>query len=141
MIEPTSTILPLWFVAPMAIATMLLLAGHLSSIQEHCRPPSRQRIRVANGVLMMFVTPLLAVVLGFATPADPGPFVMGWISVSVMLLMVLMLAMLDMLNTARLHRAELKRLRREALGETALAGLSEAARRKLVGVYDAGHDA
>ena len=137
MIE-TSPILPIWLVAPMAGVTMLLLACHLTALHASDMPVSRQRIRVANGVLMMFVTPLLAYVLGYATPGDPGPFVMGWTSVSVMLLMILMLAVLDMLNTARLHRLALKRIRREAFEGR---GLSEEARRRLAGVYDARHDA
>ena len=141
MIDTASPILPLWFVAPMAVVTMLLLAGHVTAVQASKMPASRQRIRVANGVLMMFITPLLAFSLGFATPADPGLFVMGWTSVSVMLMMVLMLAVLDMLNTARLHRAELRRLRREAFKHDALAGLSEPARQRLAGVYDAANDA
>ena len=135
MIE--TSILPFWLVAPMAGVTMLLLAGHLSALHASDMPRSRQRIRVANGVLMMFVTPMLAYVLGYASLGDPGPFVMGWTSVSVMLLMILMLATLDMLNTARLHRAALKRIRGEAFKGT---GLSGEARTRLAGVYDAGHD-
>jgi len=142
MIDPSTPILPVWFVAPMAVVTMLILATHVTSVQSSDMPRSRQRIRVANGILMMFLTPLVAFVFGFATTDEPGLFVMGWTSVSAMLVMVLMLAGLDMLNTARLHRQELRRIRREAMTESSLAGLSEEARARLQvsGVYDAGHD-
>jgi len=139
----TAPILPVWLVAPMAGVTMLVLAAHVASLRSTPMPHSRKRIRTANGVLMMFATPMLAFVFGAATPSEADEFVIGWTIVSVMLSMILMLAVLDMLNTARLHRAELRRIRREALKGDALAGLSDAARARLraVGAYDGGDDA
>ena len=132
MINPmTSTILPVWVVAPMAVVTMLLLAGHLTGLRTAAMPESRRRIRTANGVLMMFVVPLIAYLFGVATPAKPAPFVIGWTTVTAMLGMVLLLALLDMLNTARLHRAELRRIRRETIGE-----LEAAARLRVAAAYD-----
>jgi hypothetical protein len=137
MIDPQTSILQVWFVAPMAAVTMLVLATHLTLLRKAPMPESRRRIRIANGVLMLFATPLIAYVFGVATPATPSAFVVAWTSVAVMLLMMLMLAMLDMLNTARLHRAELRRIRQEALQQGALTGLSDAAQAKLqlAGVY------
>lgn len=142
MIDPHTSILPVWFVAPMAAVTMLILATHLTLLHQARMPESRRRIRIANGVLMLFAAPLIAYVFGVATPAKPAAFVVAWTSVAVMLLMMLLLALLDMLNTARLHRAELRRIRQEAFTRDDLAGLSEAARAKLrlAGVYDAGDE-
>jgi hypothetical protein len=101
-------------------------------------PDSRKRIRTANGILMMFATPMLAFVFGAATPSEADEFVIGWMIVTVMLGMILTLAVLDMLNTARLHRVALRRIRRDSFRGGALDGLSEATKARLrrVGVYD-----
>jgi hypothetical protein len=107
-----SAILPSWLVLPMAAVVLLVLAAHVNSLQTPEVPSSRRRIRSASGVLMMFVTALLAYAFGIVSPrVNPRMFVIAWTSISALLMMVVMLAGLDMVNTLRLHREAKRDLR------------------------------
>ncbi len=111
MIEiAATTILPAWLVVPMAGLTMIGLAGHVMALREVDRPGRRQRIRIANGMLMLTVTPLLAYVFAFATPDEPRLFLLVWVAVTGLLGMILMLTMMDVGLTMRRHRAKARRM-------------------------------
>ena len=107
-------ILPVWFTVPIAGATILILAAHVLYLL-HARgiDPRRRRIRIANGLLMLLATPLIAYGFSIATPsASAGGFVLVWTAIPVLLLMVILLGLLDALHTVALHRREHKHLRR-----------------------------
>lgn len=106
-------ILPAWVVLPMGVLTLLVIAAHVSvMLGDHTIPGSRKRIRVANGFVMMFVTPLIAFAFGVLSPDDVRTFTVVWTLIIGLLFIVIMLAGFDVLNTARLHTAERRRLRK-----------------------------
>ena len=108
----SSPILPAWVVLPMGVLTLLVIAAHVSvMLGDGSIPASRRRIRVANGFVMLFVTPLIAFAFGVLSPDDVRTFTVVWTLIIGLLFIVIMLAGLDVLNTARLHTAERRRLR------------------------------
>ncbi len=103
---------PAWLVVPMAILTMLVIAAHVLVLPKVEMPDSRRRIRTANGMLMLFTTPIFAYALAIANPAkDQRAFVLSWMMVAGLLVIILLVAMFDMANTFRLHRLRLRQLR------------------------------
>lgn len=107
-----SSVLPAWFVIPLAAIVMLVVAAAIASASRHTTPASRRRIRLANGWIMLLTTPLAAT--GFAlidSSTNPRLFVKIWILVIGLLSISIVLAVLDMLNTARLARLASQRLR------------------------------
>jgi protein-S-isoprenylcysteine O-methyltransferase Ste14 len=98
---------PWWAVLPLALLTLLVLAGHVLSLARIEMPASRRRIRTANGLVMMLTVPLGAYAVGIADPRqDQRSFVLAWMMVAGLLLVVLLVAGLDIVNTWRLHRRE-----------------------------------
>ncbi len=118
---------------PMAVGLgvlgVILLAWHLSSLTRAPMPPSRRRIRVANGYLMLFSVPLLVYGVGFATPSDPRTWVLVWIANTGLVCIVLVLALVDMANTSRLHRARQRELR-DAIGALRAAAAARSGARR-----------
>lgn len=112
MIGMNEPILSPWFVIPLAAATLLFLAGHLKAMQIAEMPESRRRIRTVNGLLMMFVTPLVAYLFGIVTADDERMFLLSGTAVVSLLFMIILLALLDALNTVRIARREQRELRR-----------------------------
>ena len=112
----TGPIAPSWFVLPLALVALVLQAGYLIAIKElgpDRMPPSRKRIRVATGWLIMFAIPLSAYGFGIAHPGDAGTFAIVWMAVIGMVTGIVMLAVLDAVNTMRLHRKDGRAIRRE----------------------------
>jgi ABC-type dipeptide/oligopeptide/nickel transport system permease subunit len=109
-------ILPFWLVAPPCVLAMFFLAAHARGVTESQMPASRRRIRQANALLMLFTLPLLAYALSLASPGSPRVFVMSWVTAMALLVMILGLALLDIANSWRLHRSEVRALRREVFG-------------------------
>ena len=104
-----SGLVPAWAVFPLAVLAMLVVAGHVLWLPHADMPASRRRIRIANGLLMLFTLPLAAYALGIADPSsDKRGFVLAWMMVSGMVTIVLLVAMVDLANTWRLHRRELR---------------------------------
>ncbi|MBI1189697.1 MAG: hypothetical protein GC200_03325 [Tepidisphaera sp.] len=102
-------LVPSWAVFPLAVLAMLVVAGHVLWLPRAEMPASRRRIRIANGLLMLFALPLAAYALGIADPSnDKRGFVMAWMLVSGMVTIVLLVALVDLANTWRLHRRELR---------------------------------
>jgi len=75
--------------------------------------PQRRRIRLTNTVLMMLSVPLVAYGFGIATPAHARVYVYVWVLVSALLFLVVLVALLDMLHSWRLHRMQLREIRRQ----------------------------
>jgi drug/metabolite transporter (DMT)-like permease len=112
----TGPIAPSWFVLPLALVALVLQAGYLIAIKElgpDRMPPSRKRIRVATGWLIMFAIPLSAYGFGIAHPGDAGTFAIVWMAVIGMVTGIVILAVLDAVNTMRLHRKDGRAIRRE----------------------------
>jgi len=108
----------LWLVGPLAIITLLLLAGHVHLTARICQPDSRRRIRMANGMLMMMLVPLATFALTLVAPTQQRIFVIAWMLVAGLITIILMLALMDASNTMRLHttaRRELRAMLREQL--------------------------
>jgi hypothetical protein len=101
----------MWAVMPLAALTMLVVAGHVLWLPRAQMPASRRRIRIVNGLLMLFTLPLAAYALGIADPTnDKRGFVLSWMFVSGAVTIVLLVAIVDLVNTWRLHRLELRNL-------------------------------
>lgn len=117
---------PAWIIIPFAAVTLLVLAGHVLALGGADMPASRRRIRLANGLVMMFATPLTAYAFCIAAPEEPRVFTIVWTLVAGLLFLVVMLAGLDLLNTWRLLASERRRLRAElkAAREEAMAAHS-----------------
>lgn len=105
---------PAWLIVPLAILAMLVIAAHILVLPKVEMPDSRRRIRTANGMLMLFTTPIFAYALAIADPAqDQRAFVLSWMMVAGLLVIILLVAMFDIANTFRLHREHLRALREE----------------------------
>jgi len=104
-------IAPTWLVLPMALVTMVLIAGHLQAVRIADMPESRRRIRSAADVVMLVLSALLAYAFGIATPAHPRLFTLAWSACIGLLVVVLLLAFMDSANNLRLHRREMRALR------------------------------
>jgi hypothetical protein len=112
---------------------MVVIAWHLFGLQKSDMPRSRKRIRTANGLLMLFLTALLAYALSILKASAPGAstqetraFVMVWLLIIGLIPMVIALAGLDVLNTARLNYAARRGLRRGLRDEVIADALARA---------------
>lgn len=114
---------PPWIIVPFAAIALLVLAAHVLLLQHADIAPSRRRIRIANGLVMMFATPIITFAFSFADPAEPRVFTIAWMLVSGLLLIILSLASADVINTWRLWFRERRRLHLELAdaGRDALA--------------------
>ena len=103
------TMVPGWVALLLAAPTMFIIARHILSISSSDLDLSRRRLRIGNGLLMMFITALLAYALGMAEVPDqprtnPGAarlFVMLWSVIVGLLGVVVLVAVLDALLTTR----------------------------------------
>lgn len=110
------SIAPAWLVVPMAAVTAVVIAGHMLAMRaaRDRIPPSRMRIRMASGVIMLILVPVLAYGFGVADATDPRGFVLAWLAAMGLLAMVVLLALIDMGNNMRLAREAGRELAREA---------------------------
>lgn len=109
---------PLWIVGPIAILTMLLLAGHVHLTARICEPESRRRIRMATGMLGLTIVPIATFSLSIVTPANQRLFAVSWMLIAGLVVIALLLAFLDMFNTLHIYidaRRELRRTTRDSL--------------------------
>lgn len=123
-----TTMLPGWLVLPVAALTLLVVAAHVLAVQAGDMPLRRKRLRIANGLLMMFVTALLAYALGMAgviqepiaQPGEARRFVLVWMAIIGLVGIVVALAGADAIATIS-HgwgvRKHLRQEMREKLGE------------------------
>lgn len=101
---------PVLFVAVLALAVITL---HVLSLVNADTHPSRKRIRIANGILMMCGVVSLAYAVGVATPDRPREFTLSWTLVLSLMAIIVGVACIDALNSLRLHASERRALRRE----------------------------
>jgi hypothetical protein len=113
-ITTNTPLLPPWIGLPVAAVVLIVIAAHLLALQNSAAPPSRKRIRTANGLLMMLVTTLLAYAFSIVTPTQPSLFVLAWLAIIGLLTIVIGVALIDVLNTYKLHREHRRDIRREA---------------------------
>ncbi|MEC9372446.1 MAG: hypothetical protein VYC34_01320 [Planctomycetota bacterium] len=100
-----AAILSPWFVLPLGGALMLCVAAHISATIENAAPPSRRRIRLANGWIMLIAIPLIAAGFGVIDPdAQPRAFVLIWFAAIGFLFISVLLAMVDVVNTLVIAR-------------------------------------
>jgi hypothetical protein len=114
----TGPLAPAWVVFPLAGFTLVVVMWHISGLVRADLEPSRRRIRLANGGVMLALVPLIAFAFGVATTSEPRWFAMSWLAVMGLLGLMIVLAIMDSANTARMHaaeRLELRRQTREAL--------------------------
>jgi hypothetical protein len=102
----TEPLAPLWFVAPVTVATFFIVGAHLLSISSARMPASRRRIRIANSLLIMGSLPLLAYAMAIVPPADGRPFILCWMILAALVTLVMILAWIDVANNLRLARLE-----------------------------------
>jgi len=108
---PPGPPVPILYTLPVAIILIAALLTHLLIAVPRTTPPSRRRIRRANGYVMLTVVPL--VTLGFSgldPRAKPGPWLLIWIAATALLALAVALAFIDAANTIRLHRRDRARL-------------------------------
>lgn len=105
-----TAVLPPLVTIPLALMAMLLVSAHVTITQASSAPPSRKRIRIANGWVMLIALPLLAAGMSLVS-ADRQPrlFALTWLVVVLLLVLAVALALLDVLNTVRLARLERRR--------------------------------
>jgi hypothetical protein len=120
-----------WIVLPLAGLTMLIIAAHVLSVQVSDMHRMRKRLRIANGLIMMFVTAALAYALGGVTlvtdpklhPAQARTFIIVWVVIVALLTLVVALAIIDALGTAgwglRTRHAMRKEFRAKLLASAA----------------------
>ncbi|HYF14890.1 MAG TPA: hypothetical protein VD971_07455 [Phycisphaerales bacterium] len=108
-----AVIAPAWFVLPVSILALMVVAGHWVSLGKADMPPFRKGLRSANGLLMMITIPVLAYAFGIADSADQRRFVLSWMLATALLVLVLVVALLDAGHTMVLASRERARLREE----------------------------
>lgn len=107
---------PSWFVLPLAMFALLVVAAHLLVLREHAigkMPESRRQIRMMTGWVMMFTIPLIAYGFGIVSPAKQQEFVLAWTCIVGLLGGIVLLACVDAINSIRLARHQTKALRAE----------------------------
>jgi hypothetical protein len=109
----STPIAPQWLVFPLAGFSFVVVIWHIASVLRLPMPASRRRIRLANGVVMLALIPLIALAFGILSPADARLFVICWLAVIGLLGVMVLLAMLDSANTARIHLDDRRTLRQE----------------------------
>ncbi len=119
----TSPLAPAWLILPMAVVTLLVLAGHMHAMHTATGlPTSRRRIRSINAGLMLVTIPVLAYAFGIATPARTHAFALAWSASALLLGLIVMVALADVVNTWRLHAGERERLKLQMRALRAAAG-------------------
>lgn len=116
-------IAPAWAIIPVGFVALVVIALHVLQVMRSDMPPSRRRIRVANGLLMMFTTPLSAFALSIVNPATQQKlFAMSWILTIALVTLIFGLAWFDILNNLRIYRAEQREIRRAIAKKQAEGG-------------------
>ena len=113
-------LVPWWLAMPPAAALLVVLARYLLALVGADMEARRKRIRAANTFLMMLVTPLVAYGFGVVTPSRTRAYLFTWGLICSLLLMIILLALLDMANSVRLHRTQVRDLRRSMTAQSLL---------------------
>lgn len=109
-------IAPSWFVLPLAMLALLVVASHLIVLREHAvgkMPESRRQIRMVTGWVMMFTIPLVAYGFGIVSPTNEESFLLAWTCIVGLLAGIVLMACVDAVNSIRLARKESREMREE----------------------------
>ena len=109
-------IAPTWFVLPLAMIALLVVAAHMIVLREHAigkMPESRRQIRMMTGWIMMFTIPLTAYGFGIATPSDQQAFATIWSCIVGLLALIVLMACIDAVNSMRIAKKQTRELRNE----------------------------
>jgi len=114
------SMLPVYVTLPTGLIVMVLLAGHLTALARvEGMDQTRQRIRQANGVVMMILAALLVTGLSVIDPRrDPSAWILTWTVCIFLVLVMIAMATLDALNTVRIARERREELREWLLGRS-----------------------
>ena len=130
------TMISPWIVLPLAGLTMLIVGAHVLAVQVSAMHPLRKRLRIANGLIMMFVAATLAYALGGVTlvadprqhPEQARAFVIVWAVIVGLLAVVVALAVMDAIGTTawgwRKHRSLRKEYRESLIAGAAARAAS-----------------
>jgi len=118
------SMLPVYVTLPTGLIVMVLLAGHLTALARvEGMDQTRQRIRQANGVVMMILAALLVTGLSVIDPRrDPSAWILTWTVCIFLVLVMIAMATLDALNTVRIARERREELREWLLGRSSGTG-------------------
>jgi peptidoglycan/LPS O-acetylase OafA/YrhL len=106
---------PAWAILPIGFLTLVVIGMHVMVQFRSPMPESRRRIRIANGLLMMFAVPLMAFGISVVDPGQqPRLFALAWVVAFCLVVLIALLAVLDGLNNVRIHRLEQKQARDRA---------------------------
>jgi uncharacterized membrane protein len=127
------TTLPPWVVLPLAGAVLILIARHVLRVQVSETNTFRRRVRIINGLVMMFTAALLAYALGIAPvvvdpkahPADARTYVLVWTIIVGLLTITVMMAAADAVETMRVAARLRRELRSELAGGTGRARVGQ----------------
>jgi len=109
-------IAPSWFVLPLAMVALLIVAAHLIVLREHAigkMPESRRQIRMVTGWVMMFTIPLIAYGFGIVSPTNEQDFLTAWLAIVGLLGAIVLMACVDALNSIRLARVQSREIHQE----------------------------
>jgi uncharacterized membrane protein YhaH (DUF805 family) len=107
-------IAPTWFVLPLAMIALLVVAAHMIVLREHAigkMPESRRQIRMVTGWIMMFTIPLTAYGFGIVHPAQEQEFLYAWTCIVGLLGLIVFMACIDAMNSIRLATVQRRALR------------------------------
>ncbi len=142
-----------WIVLPLAGLTTLLIGSHVMSVQVSDMHAVRKRLRIANGLIMMFVAATLAYALGAVTlvtdpklhPAQARAFIIVWVVIVALLSIVVALAIIDALGTAgwglRTHQAMHRDFRAKLIANSPPKSAQSARSNKPTSTPGSGQDA
>ena len=112
--------LPAWLVLPICGLVLVVIAAHVLGLHMQDMPARRRRIRTACGLLMMFVTAMIADALAIQPVPQGGAggdpqrgreFVMLWTIIVGLLALMVLLAAADAMHTLALAMKDRRTLR------------------------------
>lgn len=99
-----------WIILPLTLVGMLIVSAHVTIIQHTPAHPTRRRLRICNGWIMLITLPLLGAGVSLVSPSrQPRLFALTWLTVILLLIVSILIALADTLNTIRLTRADRRR--------------------------------
>lgn len=109
----TANVVPPLVTVPVAALLIAAILIHLLVLVPRLEHPSRQRIRRANGYVMLAVVPLVTIGFsGVSYTTQTALWITVWICALTLLALAVALAVLDAANTVRIHRKDRNRIRR-----------------------------
>jgi purine-cytosine permease-like protein len=113
------TLLSPWLVLPLTAAVLLAIGAHVMSVEAADMPAGRKRLRIVNGLVMMFVAAALGYALAVApvvadprsNPEQARSFVVVWLVIIALLTVVVAIAVADGLGALRAGHEQRRAIR------------------------------